>query len=71
MATMYAAGHPLALVLDIDRVRGCLGRWQDDLSAAGRAARTFALAAAAAHPRAGHDVVLTQLLARPGFVTDL
>jgi len=71
MATMYAAGHPLALVLDIDRVRGCLGRWHEDLPAAGRAARTIALAAVGAHLRAGHDVVVPQLLARPAFLTDL
>ena len=71
MATMYAAGHPLALILDIDRVRGCLGRWREDLPAAGRAARTIALAAAGAHLRAGHDVVVPQLLARPAFLTDL
>ena len=71
MARMYAAGHPLALVLDIDRVRGCLGRWREGLPAAGRAARAIALAAAGAHLRAGHDVVVPQLLARPGFLTDL
>src|SRR5215467_13554868 len=71
MANMYAAGHPLALVLDIDRVRGCLGRWREDPPAAGRAARAIALAAAGAHLRAGHDVVVPQLLAQPGFLTDL
>jgi hypothetical protein len=43
---MYAAGHPLTLVLDIDRVRGCLGRWREDLPSASRAARAIALAAA-------------------------
>jgi len=71
MATMYAAAHPLALVLDIDRVRGCLGRWREDPPAAGRAARTIALAAAGAHLRAGHDVIVPQLLARPAFLTGL
>ncbi len=71
MAKMYAAGHPLALVLDIDRVRGCLGRWREDLPSASRAARAIALAAARAHLHAGHDVVVPQLLARPGFLADL
>jgi predicted kinase len=71
MARMYAAGHPLALVLDIDRVRGCLGRWREDLPAAGRAARAIALAAAREHLHAGHHVVVPQLLARPGFLADL
>jgi hypothetical protein len=42
-----AAGHPLTLVLDIDRVRGCLGQWREDLPSASRAARAIALAAAA------------------------
>lgn len=68
---MYAADHPLALVLDIDRVRGCLGRWREDLPSAGIAARTIALAAAGAHLRAGHDTVVPQLLGRPDFLTDL
>ena len=71
MAQMYAASHSLALVLDIDRIRGCLGRWREDLPSAGRAARAIALAAAREHLRAGHDVVVPQLLARPGFLTDL
>ena len=71
MARMYAAGHPLALVLDIDRVRGCLGRWREDLPAAGRAARAIALAAASAHLRAGHDVAVPQLVGRPDFLAGL
>ena len=71
MARMYAAGHPLTLVLDIDRVRGCLGRWREDLPSASRAARAIALAAARAHLRAGHDVVVPQLLGRPDFLAGL
>jgi hypothetical protein len=55
MARMYAAGHPLALVLDIDCVCGCLGRWRQDLPSAGRAARAIALAAARARLSAGQQ----------------
>jgi len=71
MAQMYAASHPFALVPDIDRIRGCPGRWREDLPAAGRAARAIALAAAREHLRAGHDVIVPQVLARPGFLTGL
>ena len=58
MATMYAAAHPLALVLDIDRFRGCLGRWREDPPAAGRAA-----------PRGRSR--WPRLLARPAFLAGL
>lgn len=71
LARMYAAAYPLALALDVDAVRGCLGRWQQDLPSAGRAARVIALAAAGAHLRAGHDVVVPQFLRRPAFLAEL
>lgn len=71
LARMYAAGHALALVIDVDAVRGCLGCWRENLPSAGRAARVIALAGAGAHLRAGHDVVVPQFLRRPGFLTEL
>ncbi len=43
---MYVDGHALALNLDIDRIRGLLGRWQDDATEAGRLTRALGLAAA-------------------------
>jgi len=30
LARMYAEDHPLALNLDIDRIRSLIGRWRDD-----------------------------------------
>jgi hypothetical protein len=33
MAGIYAVGRAFALVLGIDQVRGCLGRWREDLAA--------------------------------------
>jgi predicted kinase len=71
IASRYAGDHPLALNLDVDRVRGLLGRWKDDPYAAGLAARAIALAAARVHLSAGHDVVIPQFLARPGFLDQL
>jgi predicted kinase len=67
LARRYADEHPLALNLDIDRVRGMVGQWHDHRSTAGLLARGIALAAARAHLTAGHDVVIPQFLARPEF----
>jgi predicted kinase len=71
LARMYAADHPLALNLDIDRLRAQLGGWRDDPGPAGAAARRIALAAARAHLTAGHDVVIPQLVARVEFIEQL
>ena len=65
---MYAEDHPLALNLDIDRIRSLIGRWRDDPHAAGLLAREIALAAARAHLAAGHDVVIPQFLGRLAFL---
>jgi len=62
MAQMYAAGHRFALVPDIDRIRGCPGRWREDLPAAGRAARAIALLAG----KADMLRAFTDRAARPG-----
>lgn len=71
LAQRYADDHPLALNLDIDRIRAMIGGWRQDLPAAGRLARELAVAAAAAHLAAGHDVVVPQLVARPEFIARL
>jgi predicted kinase len=68
LARMYAEDHPLALNLDIDRIRSLIGRWRDDPHAAGLLAREIALAAARAHLAAGHDVVIPQFLGRLAFL---
>jgi predicted kinase len=69
LARRYVAEHPLALNLDVDRIRSLIGQWQDD--AAGRLARSIALAAARVHLAAGHDVVVPQFLGRPEFIEAL
>ena len=67
LARMCVDRHPLALNLDIDLVRGQLGGWRDDPGTAGLAARAIALTAARTHLSQGHDVVIPQLLCRPGI----
>jgi len=71
LAQRYADGHPLALNLDIDRLRSWIGGWRDDPGAAGVLARAMALAAARAHLAAGYDVVIPQFLGRPEFLEQL
>jgi predicted kinase len=71
IARRYAADHPLALALDVDTVRGLLGRWTEHPYDAGLAARAIALAAARTHLGAGHDVVVPQFVGRPEFLEQL
>jgi predicted kinase len=68
LARRYADDHAMALVLDLDTIRGLLGRWRDDPIAAGLAARALTIAMARQHLRDGHDVVLPQYLGRPQFL---
>ncbi|NLT55195.1 MAG: ATP-binding protein [Actinomycetales bacterium] len=71
LAARYVADHPLALDLDIDRVRGCLGRWLSTPQEAGRRARAIALASGRVHLTAGYDVVVPQYLGRTEFLEQL
>lgn len=71
LAQRYVAQRPLALNLDIDRVRSLIGQWRSDPYAAGLLAREIALAAAGTHLAAGHDVVIPQLLCRLPFIAQL
>lgn len=68
LAQRYADDHPLALALDLDIVRGMLGRWRDDPIQAGLLARSLTLVMARTHLDAGHDVVIPQFLGRPQFI---
>jgi predicted kinase len=68
MARRYAEDYPLTLVLDIDQVRGMLGRWLETPSEAGVLARRMAIEMAGVHLRGGHDVVVPQFLGRIDFV---
>lgn len=71
LAGRFADDHPLALNLDIDRIRSMLGRWRDTPREAGLAARAITLAAAQTHLSSGHDVIIPQLVAEPSFLTQL
>ncbi|WP_236005471.1 AAA family ATPase [Amycolatopsis pittospori] len=71
LARRYADDRPLTLNLDIDRVRGLLGAWQDDAAKAGRLARDLAVSAARTHLTAGHDVIVPQYLGRTDFLRRL
>jgi predicted kinase len=71
LAQRYVDEHPLALNLDVDRVRRLLGRWRDERHAAGLLAREVALAAARTHLASEHDVVVPQLLGRLTFIEQL
>lgn len=71
LAARYAEDHPLTLNLDIDQVRRMLGRWRADPGEAGLRARAIALAAAEVHLRAGHEVIVPQMVARVEFIERL
>lgn len=71
LARRYAQDHPLTLSLDIDRVRGMLGRWLDTPTEAGLLARHMAIEMARVHLCAGHDVIVPQFLGRLDFVEAL
>ncbi len=71
LARRYAEGHPLTLVLDIDQVRGMLGRWLVQPTDAGLPARDLAVAMARTQLDAGRDVLVPQYLGRLEFVETL
>lgn len=71
LAQRYVDDHPLALNLDIDRVRAMLGRWATRPTEAGLAARTLTIAMARTHLQSGHDVIIPQYLGRPAFLEQL
>ncbi len=68
LAQLYVDDHPLALNLDIDRIRAMLGRWQDHATGAGLLARALTLAMARTHLEADHDVIIPQYLGRLAFI---
>ncbi len=71
LARRYAQEHPLSLCLDIDVIRGLLGAWKEQPSDAGLLARRLATAMARRVLGEGHDVVVPQFLAQPGFIEEL
>ncbi|MFG1778050.1 AAA family ATPase [Micromonospora sp. NPDC049048] len=68
LARRYVEDHPLALDLDIDRIRDLIGGWREQAGPAGLLARGVALAAARTHLTGGHDVIVPQFLGRVDFI---
>lgn len=71
LAADAQASSPLALVLDIDVVRGLLGRWLETPGDAGILARRHALAMIDIQLQEGRDVIVPQFLGRIDFVLQL
>jgi predicted kinase len=71
LARRYIQDHPLTLALDVDQVRGMLGRWLDTPTEAGLLARHMAIEMARVHLGAGHDVVVPQFLGRLDYIVTL
>jgi predicted kinase len=71
LASRWVHGHPLALNLDIDVVRGLLGGWAEAPLESGVAACRLAIAMATSHLADGHDVIVPQFLAEERFIADL
>jgi predicted kinase len=71
LARLLVDERPLALLLDIDTLRGQLGQWSADPQSAGMTARRLALVMIRAHLEAGLDVVVPQLLFRAAFILEL
>ena len=71
LARLYAERHPLTLALDLDVLRSMLGGWAEWSTEAGLLTREMAIEAARVHLRAGHDVLVPQLLGRMDFVLRL
>lgn len=71
LARRYADEHPLTLALDIDLVRSLVGSWREHPGDAGRLARRLAVAMIRQVIGEGRDVIIPQLLGRPGFVEEL
>ncbi len=68
LAQLFADEHPLALNLDIDRVRSLMGRWREQPEQSGSLARAIALVAARQHLMSGMDVILPQHVGRLPFI---
>jgi predicted kinase len=68
LAQLFANEHPLALNLDIDRVRSLIGRWREQPEQSGSLARAVALVAARQHLLSGKDVIIPQHVGRLPFI---
>jgi hypothetical protein len=61
----------MALRIDIDDLRDCLGSWSQAPAAAGVRARALATAMALDHLRSDHDVIVAQAYGQPDHLDEL
>jgi predicted kinase len=66
IAARYAADHPRTLDLDADEIVRLIGGWRDDFHGTVGLVRPLAVTMAVTHLSSGHDVVMPQLIMRPG-----
>jgi predicted kinase len=71
VARLFTEHHPLSLALEQDVVRRLIGGWTTRETQTGQLARELCLAMALAHLRAGHDVIVPQLVALPAYLDRL
>lgn len=71
LARRYAADHPPALNLDLDRVELLVGGHENGTLQSKVLTRDLAAGMADTHLRAGHDVIVPQYLGRPLFLERL
>lgn len=70
LARLLVAERPLALLLDLDTLRGQLGGWRSDPEAAGIRARRLGLAIARAQLESGGDVIVPQFVRRSSLIEE-
>jgi len=71
LAKQFVTTRPLALNLDLDVVRGLLGRWIDQPEEAGLRARSLAIEMAKQHLAGGHHVIVPQFVGKVSFIEQL
>ncbi len=62
LAKFYGEEHPLTLVLDVDNVWAMLSHWRQEKDISAPLSKKMAIAMARISLRAGHDVVIPQIL---------
>ena len=64
LAKMYSERNPLALNIDLDLIRAHLGQWREYRAESARLSRRMAVETGRVAIKAGHDVVVAQILSR-------
>ena len=64
LAKMYSERNPLVLNIDIDLIRAHLGQWREYRVESAKLSRRMAVETGRVSIKAGHDVVVAQILSR-------